>query len=78
MWVIMSVNRDTRSGWWCVVFVRCIEEIGPIARNQIVNRILIHVAIWDALFVILDAQPDVLESQHWKPLQRLYRGVHLC
>ncbi len=73
--VITSVNRDDLSDGGASQFVRCIEEI-----RKVMTRTTIEVLIpdlcgnWEALAILLKAQPEVL-NHNTETVPRLYRRV---
>jgi lipoic acid synthetase len=73
--VITSVNRDDLPDGGASQFVRCIEEIRDRSPGTTIELLIPDLCSnWDALFVILDAQPDVL-NHNTETIARLYRGV---
>ena len=73
--VITSVNRDDLLDGGASQFVRCIEEIRDRSPGTTIELLIPDLCSnWDALFVILDAQPDVL-NHNTETIARLYRGV---
>lgn len=73
--VITSVNRDDLPDGGASQFVRCIEEIRDRSPGTTIELLIPDLCSnWDALFVILDAHPDVL-NHNTETIARLYRGV---
>ncbi len=73
--VITSVNRDERKDGGAPIFARSIERL-----RQEIPGVTVEVLIpdfrglWDALQVVLDAQPDIL-NHNLESVPRLYRRV---
>ncbi len=73
--VITSVNRDDLLDGGASQFIRCIQEIRDRSPGTTIELLIPDLCSnWDALFVILDAQPDVL-NHNTETIARLYRGV---
>lgn len=73
--VITSVNRDDLPDGGASQFVRCIEEIratSPVTTIEVLIPDLC--GNWEALAIILDAQPEVL-NHNTETIPRLYRSV---
>jgi lipoyl synthase len=73
--VITSVNRDDLSDGGASQFVRCIEEVRS-RRPKTTIEVLIPdlCGNWEALAIILSAQPEVL-NHNTETIPRLYRRV---
>lgn len=73
--VITSVNRDDLSDGGASQFVRCIEEVRS-RRPKTTIEVLIPdlCGNWEALAIILKAQPEVL-NHNTETIPRLYRRV---
>lgn len=73
--VITSVNRDDLPDGGASQFVRCIEEIRKISPQTTIELLIPDLcANWEALSIILAAQPDVL-NHNTETVPRLYRRV---
>lgn len=73
--VITSVNRDDLPDEGASQFVRCIEEVRKVSPNTTIELLIPDLCgNWDALKVILDAQPDVL-NHNTETIPRLYKRV---
>jgi lipoyl synthase len=73
--VITSVNRDDLPDGGASQFVRCIEEVRKISPQTTIELLIPDLCgNWDALEVILAAQPDVL-NHNTETIPRLYKRV---
>lgn len=73
--VITSVNRDDLPDGGALQFVRCIQAIRAISPNTTIEVLIPDLCgNWDALELILQAQPDVL-NHNTETVKRLYRRV---
>ena len=73
--VITSVNRDDLSDEGASQFVRCIEEVRQVSPKTTIELLIPDLCgNWDALKIILDAQPDVL-NHNTETIPRLYKRV---
>jgi lipoyl synthase len=73
--VITSVNRDDLPDGGASQFVRCIEEIRHHSPGTTIELLIPDLCgDWDALAVILAANPDVL-NHNTETIARLYRRV---
>lgn len=73
--VITSVNRDDLPDGGASQFVRCIEEIRQISPQTTIELLIPDLCgNWDALALILQAKPDVL-NHNTETVPRLYRRV---
>jgi lipoyl synthase len=73
--VITSVNRDDLPDGGASQFVRCIEEIRKLSPSTTIELLIPDLCgNWDALAVILTANPDVL-NHNTETIARLYRRV---
>jgi lipoyl synthase len=73
--VITSVNRDDLPDGGASQFVRCIEEIRKLSPGTTIELLIPDLCgNWDALAVILAANPDVL-NHNTETIARLYRRV---
>ena len=73
--VITSVNRDDLPDGGASQFVRCIEEIRKVSPNTTIELLIPDLCgKWDALEVILNAEPDVL-NHNTETIPRLYKRV---
>lgn len=73
--VITSVNRDDLPDGGASQFVRCIEGIRTISPHTTIEVLIPDLcANWDALAVILQAAPEVL-NHNTETVPRLYRRV---
>jgi lipoic acid synthetase len=73
--VITSVNRDDLLDGGASQFVRCIEEIRKISPKTTIEVLIPDLCgNWDALAIILQAQPEVL-NHNTETVPRLYRRV---
>lgn len=73
--VITSVNRDDLPDGGALQFVRCIQAIRAISPNTTIEVLIPDLCgNWDALELILQAQPDVL-NHNTETVPRLYRRV---
>lgn len=73
--VITSVNRDDLPDGGALQFVRCIESVRKISPQTTIELLIPDLCgNWDALEVILAAQPDVL-NHNTETIPRLYKRV---
>ena len=73
--VITSVNRDDLSDGGASQFVRCIESVRKVSPQTTIELLIPDLCgNWDALKVILAAQPDVL-NHNTETVPRLYKRV---
>jgi lipoic acid synthetase len=73
--VITSVNRDDLPDGGAVQFVKCIEAVRTISPKTTIEVLIPDLCgNWDALEIILNAQPDVL-NHNTETVKRLYRRV---
>lgn len=73
--VITSVNRDDLSDEGASQFVRCIEEVRKVSPQTTIELLIPDLCgNWEALKVILAAQPDVL-NHNTETIPRLYKRV---
>lgn len=73
--VITSVNRDDLLDEGASQFVRCIEEVRKISPQTTIELLIPDLCgNWDALEIILAAQPDVL-NHNTETIPRLYKRV---
>lgn len=73
--VITSVNRDDLPDGGASQFVRCIEEIRNISPKTTIEVLIPDLCgNWEALEVILQAKPEVL-NHNTETVPRLYRRV---
>ena len=73
--VITSVNRDDLDDGGASQFVRCIEEIRKVSPNTTIEVLIPDLCgNWEALKIILEAKPEVL-NHNTETIPRLYRKV---
>jgi len=73
--VITSVNRDDLPDGGTSQFVKCITEIRQVSPQTTIEVLIPDLCgNWDALAVILQAQPEVL-NHNTETVPRLYRRV---
>lgn len=73
--VITSVNRDDLPDGGALQFVHCIQAIRAISPNTTIEVLIPDLCgNWDALELILQAQPNVL-NHNTETVKRLYRRV---
>ena len=73
--VITSVNRDDLPDGGALQFVDCIQAIRTISPNTTIEVLIPDLCgNWDALELILQAQPNVL-NHNTETVKRLYRRV---
>ncbi|MBD2484304.1 lipoyl synthase [Planktothrix sp. FACHB-1365] len=73
--VITSVNRDDLSDGGASQFVRCIEEVRAVSPQTTIEVLIPDLCgNWDALELILQAKPEVL-NHNTETIKRLYRRV---
>ena len=73
--VITSVNRDDLPDECASQFLTCIEEVRKISPQTTIELLIPDLCgNWDALKIILDAQPDVL-NHNTETIPRLYKRV---
>jgi len=73
--VITSVNRDDLPDGGASQFARCIEAIRSVSAQTTIEVLIPDLCgNWDALEVILQAQPEVL-NHNTETVPRLYRRV---
>lgn len=73
--VITSVNRDDLPDGGASQFVKCIEAVRRLSPNTTIEVLIPDLcANWDALALILSANPEVL-NHNTETVPRLYRRV---
>ena len=73
--VITSVNRDDLSDGGATQFVRCIEEVRKASPNTTIEVLIPDLCgNWQALEIILQARPEVL-NHNTETIPRLYKRV---
>jgi lipoyl synthase len=73
--VITSVNRDDLADGGATQFVRCLEGIRTVSPQTTIEVLIPDLcANWDALAIILQAAPEVL-NHNTETVPRLYRRV---
>ncbi len=73
--VITSVNRDDRPDGGAPIFAACILEIRARVPGCAVEVLIPDFkGAWDALRIVLDARPDIL-NHNTETVPRLYRAV---
>jgi lipoic acid synthetase len=73
--VITSVNRDDLPDGGAMQFVRCIEAIRAVSPHTTIEVLIPDLCgNWEALEIILQAQPEVL-NHNTETVPRLYRRV---
>ena len=73
--VITSVNRDDLPDGGATQFVRCIEEVRKVSPNTTIEVLIPDLCgNWEALKIILQAEPEVL-NHNTETIPRLYRKV---
>jgi lipoic acid synthetase len=73
--VITSVNRDDLPDGGAAQFVRCIEEIRNLSPQTTIEVLIPDLCgNWEALALILQAKPEVL-NHNTETIPRLYRRV---
>ena len=73
--VITSVNRDDLHDGGASQFVRCIQEIRKVSPNTTIEVLIPDLCgNWEALKIILEAEPEVL-NHNTETIPRLYRKV---
>ncbi len=73
--VITSVNRDDRRDGGASVFAACIDEVRKRVPGCAVEVLIPDFkGNWDALQVVIDARPDIL-NHNTETVPRLYRNV---
>ncbi len=73
--VITSVNRDDLPDGGASQFVRCIEAIRQVSPNTTIEVLIPDLCgNWEALEIILQAKPEVL-NHNTETVSRLYRRV---
>ncbi|EAZ90534.1 lipoyl synthase [Crocosphaera chwakensis CCY0110] len=73
--VITSVNRDDLPDGGAAQFVRCIEAIRQVSPNTTIEVLIPDLCgNWEALEIILQAKPEVL-NHNTETVPRLYRRV---
>ncbi|MDJ0601153.1 MAG: lipoyl synthase [Crocosphaera sp.] len=73
--VITSVNRDDLADGGASQFVRCIEAIRQVSPKTTIEVLIPDLCgNWQALAIILDAKPEVL-NHNTETVSRLYRRV---
>ena len=71
--VITSVNRDDVSDGGASQFVRCIEAIRQSSKHTTIEVLIPDLCgNWDALDIVLSAQPEVL-NHNTETVSRLYK-----
>jgi lipoic acid synthetase len=73
--VITSVNRDDLPDGGASQFVRCIQGVRAVSPKTTIEVLIPDLCgNWDALEIILQAKPEVL-NHNTETIQRLYRRV---
>lgn len=73
--VITSVNRDDLADGGATQFVRCIEAVRTVSPNTTIEVLIPDLCgNWEALKIILQASPEVL-NHNTETVPRLYRRV---
>lgn len=73
--VITSVNRDDLPDGGATQFVRCIEQIRQVSPQTTIEVLIPDLCgNWQALAIILQAQPEVL-NHNTETIPRLYKRV---
>ena len=73
--VITSVNRDDLSDGGATQFVRCIEEVRLVSPDTTIEVLIPDLCgNWQALEIILQARPEVL-NHNTETIPRLYKRV---
>jgi lipoyl synthase len=73
--VITSVNRDDLSDGGASQFVRCLEEIRKVSPQTTIEVLIPDLCgNWNALEIILQARPEVL-NHNTETIPRLYKRV---
>lgn len=73
--VITSVNRDDLPDEGATQFVKCIEAVRTISPETTIEVLIPDLCgNWEALEILLQAQPDVL-NHNTETVKRLYRRV---
>ncbi len=73
--VITSVNRDDLPDGGASQFVRCIEQVRRLCPNTTIEVLIPDLCgNWDALEIILQARPEVL-NHNTETVPRLYKRV---
>ncbi|HEY9800457.1 MAG TPA: lipoyl synthase [Leptolyngbyaceae cyanobacterium] len=73
--VITSVNRDDLPDGGASQFVKCIEEVRAVSPNTTIEVLIPDLCgNWEALKIILQASPEVL-NHNTETIPRLYRRV---
>ncbi len=73
--VITSVNRDDLADGGASQFVRCIEEVRALSPDTTIEVLIPDLCgNWEALKIILQAEPEVL-NHNTETIPRLYRKV---
>ncbi len=73
--VITSVNRDDLPDGGASQFVRCIEEVRKVSPKTTIEVLIPDLCgNWQALAIILNAKPEVL-NHNTETIPRLYRRV---
>ncbi|HBE59663.1 MAG TPA: lipoyl synthase [Cyanobacteria bacterium UBA11149] len=73
--VITSVNRDDLPDGGAAQFVRCIEEIRSVSPHTTIEVLIPDLCgNWDALAIIIQSKPEVL-NHNTETIPRLYRRV---
>ena len=73
--VITSVNRDDLPDGGATQFVRCIEEVRKVSPQTTIEVLIPDLCgNWEALKIILQAQPEVL-NHNTETIPRLYKRV---
>ena len=73
--VITSVNRDDLSDGGATQFVRCIEEVRKVSPDTTIEVLIPDLCgNWQALEIILQARPEVL-NHNTETIPRLYKRV---
>jgi lipoic acid synthetase len=73
--VITSVNRDDLPDGGASQFVRCIEEIRAVSPDTTIEVLIPDLCgNWEALAILLNAAPEVL-NHNTETIPRLYRRV---
>ena len=73
--VITSVNRDDLPDGGATQFVRCIEEVRKVSPQTTIEVLIPDLCgNWEALKIILQAEPEVL-NHNTETIPRLYKKV---
>ena len=73
--VITSVNRDDLPDGGAAQFVRCVEQVRQVSPQTTIEVLIPDLCgNWEALAIILQAQPEVL-NHNTETIPRLYKKV---